>query len=251
MTLPDLIFPVIASVFLAGLVQGLSGFGSALVAVPLLSLLLPIETVVPLIALLSIGITAVNLWHVRHALQTASLHRLLTGYLIGTPLGLYFLVRAPEALVLGLLGLFIGAYAAFALSGRHPQWRWLRTQAVGLGTLSGAIGAAFSTNGPPVILHVAAHRDWSPDRQKAMLSGFFLASGLITVLAHALGGLVTPGVLVWAAWSLIPLALGTISGIRLYTRLGEHDYKRIVFTLVLLMGMLLLGRSLWTLLPAS
>ncbi len=245
MTLPDLLFPVMGSVFLAGLVQGLSGFGSALVAVPLLALLLPIETVVPLMALLAIGITAVNLWHVRHALRAASLYRLLAGYLIGTPLGLYFLVRAPEALVLGLLGLFIGGYAALALTGRHPQWDWLRTQTMGLGTVSGALGAAFSTNGPPVILHVAAHRDWSPDRQKATLSGFFLASSLITVSAHALGGLITPGVLEWGAWSLVPLALGTLSGIRLYTRLGEHDYKRIVFSLVLLMGVLLLGRSLW------
>lgn len=245
MSLPELWLPLTGSVFLAGLVQGLSGFGSALVAVPLLAFVLPIETVVPLVAVLSVAITAVNLWHVRHALVTSPLYRLLGGYLIGTPIGLYFLVQAPQSLVLGALGLFIGVYAAASLAGRHPQWRWLRSGSLGLGTLSGALGAAFSTNGPPVILHVAAHRDWPPDRQKAILSGFFLASSLITVTAHGLSGLLTLDVMRWAAWSLAPLALGTLGGIWLYTRLGAKDYTRLVFSLVLAMGILMLGKALW------
>jgi len=59
------LLPILGIAFLAGLVQGLSGFGSGLVAVPLLALLLPIETVVPLMTLLSTLISVQNLLHLR------------------------------------------------------------------------------------------------------------------------------------------------------------------------------------------
>jgi len=242
-TTPELLLPVVSVIFLAGLVQGLSGFGSALVAVPLLALLLPVETVVPLMVLLAIAISIFNLLHLHHAIQVRPVLRLLAGYLLGTPLGLYFLTRAPEALVLGALGLFLCGYALFSLAGRQPRAAWLRQWRVRLGMVSGALGAAFSTNGPPVLLHVAAHREWDADRQKVTLALFFLISSLITATAHGLGGLITREVLQWLLWSAPLLVLGTLTGIFLYRRLGDRDYKRLTFALILATGMVLIGRS--------
>ncbi len=244
MILPEFLLPVLAVAFLAGLIQGLSGFGSALVAVPLLLLLLPVETVVPLMALLGLAISAFNLPHLHHAVRFAPVARLLAGYLLGTPLGLIFLTRAPEKLVLGTLGLLISAYALLALFGRQPRSAWLRNGRIGLGAVSGALGAAFSTNGPPVILHVAAHPEWEPDRQKATLVLFFLLSSGITILAHGAAGLVTQDVLRWFLWSTPMLLLGTLTGIWLYRRLGEHGYRQLTYGLVLAMGAMLLARSL-------
>lgn len=244
MNLPELLIPVLAIALLAGLVQGLSGFGSALVAVPLLALLLPIETVVPLMALLGLSVSLLNLIHLRSQARLSAVSRLLLGYLLGTPLGLLFLTQAPEAWVLGALGMSISLYAAFSLAGRQPDSLWLREQRIGLGLVSGSLGAAFSTNGPPVILHVAAHPEWSADRQKATLVLFFSLSSLITVCAHGFKGLITRDVLIWLAYCIPLLAMGTYSGILLYRRLGEHDYKRITFVMILLTGLLLSGRSI-------
>lgn len=229
--------------FAAGLVQGLSGFGSALVAVPIMALVLPMETVVPLMALLGFAISALNLPHLRRQMDLKPLRMLLLGYLIGTPLGLWFLVQAPEVLVLAALGLLIIGYAGMSLAGCSPDIRALREQRFAIGTLSGALGAAFSINGPPVILHVAAHQQWPPNRQKAVLVHFLFAAGAVTVLAMALKGLIDARVL----WLWLPcaptLVLGTLLGIRLYHRLGHHDYRRLVFVLVLIMGMVLLARA--------
>lgn len=246
MSLPhaDLLAAVAAIAFLAGLIQGLAGFGSALIAVPLLALLLPMETVVPLMALLGATISVFNLVHLRHAVRITPVLPLLGGYLLGTPLGLYALTRAPESIMSGALGGFLCTYALLSLSGRQPRARWLREWRVGLGTVSGALGSAFSTNGPPVILHVAAHSEWEPDRQKATLTLFFLLSSIITVLALGGGGLVTQQVLSWLVWSIPMLALGTLAGIRLYRRLGPHDYRRLTFGLILVTGILLLARFL-------
>lgn len=237
-------FPVLlAVVALAGLIQGLAGFGSALIAVPLLALVLPLSTLVPLMVVLGVILSVLNLLHLHHALSGARLGRLLIGYLIGTPLGLLLLTRAPEPLVLGLLGLGLSAFALLSLSGRPPRGRWMREQRLAIGTLSGALGAAYSTNGPPVILHVAAHPEWGGDRQKATLTLFFLASGLLTAAAHWAGGLLTGRVLMLVLWALPALLGGALAGAWLYRRLGEHDYRRVVFVLILLTGLMLLWRA--------
>lgn len=241
---PLLLASILGVAFLAGLIQGLSGFGSALIAVPLLALMLPVETVVPLMALVGVAVSAFNLWHLRHAIRFSPLVPLLAGYLLGTPLGLYFLTRAPENLILGSLGVFLTAYALLSLAGRRPDYAWLREQRVGIGAVSGAMGAAFSTNGPPVILHVAAHSEWSADRQKATLVLYFLTASGITVLAHGYSGLVTQEVLSWFLWSTPMLLAGTLTGAWLYGRLGEHNYRRLTFGLILATGSMLVLSSL-------
>jgi uncharacterized membrane protein YfcA len=240
----ELLAPLAAIAFGAGVIQGLSGFGSALVAVPLFALILPVETLVPLMALLGAGVSAFNLIHLRAEVRLRPVVRLLFGYLLGTPLGLYFLARAPEVLVLGTLGVFLCGYALLALIGRQPRANWLREWRVTLGAVSGALGAAFSTNGPPVILHVAAHPEWGAHRQKATLVLFLLLASVITVGAHGASGLITAEVLRLLLWAAPTLVLGTLAGLRLYARLGNHGYQRLVFGLILATGLLMLGRSL-------
>jgi hypothetical protein len=242
----ELPIPIVVAIaaLAGGLVQGLSGFGSALVAVPILALALPSHTLVPLVALLGVFISVFNLLSLRHAWSIAPVWPLLGGYLLGTPLGLFFLNWAPESLVLGSLGLLISLYAGLSLAGRQPTAPWLRHHGTAIGALSGALGAAYSTNGPPVLLHVAAQIEWNADRRKAVLAMFFLAASLITVAAHGLSGLTTDEVLHWLWWSLPTLAAGTLVGILLYRRLGEHDYRRLTLAIILGAGLMLMGRAL-------
>jgi len=235
---------VLAIVLVAGVIQGLSGFGSALFAVPLLLLLLPVETVVPSMALLGVANSALNLWHLRHAVHWSPLLPLLAGYVMGTPVGLLFLTRAPQGAILGCLGVFLTAFALLSLAGRQPTAPWLRRSRLGIGAVSGALGSAFSTNGPPVILHVAAHREWDADRQKATLASFFLCSSAITVLAHAHAGLVTGEVIRWTLWGLPALLAGALVGTWVYRGLGGHGYRQILFGLLFFMGLMLVVRAL-------
>lgn len=241
---PELLLPLGTIAGLAGLVQGLSGFGSALIAVPLLALLLPLETVAPLMALIGTAISALNLVPLRHGLQLGPMRPLLVGYLLGTPLGLYLLAQVPEALALGLFGALLCIYAGATLAGRPPRARWLGERPVPVGLIAGALGAAYSTSGPPVILHIHAQPGWSTDRRKATLVLFFLLSGGITLVAYGLGGLLDIGILHLFLWSAPPLLAGTLAGAWLYRRLGERGYHRLTFMLLLATGGLLVGRAL-------
>ncbi len=231
-----------AIAFSAGLIQGLSGFGSGLLAVPLLSLLLPVETVVPLLALLGFFLSVYNLWHLHPAVQMKPVWPLLGGYLLGTPLGLLLLKGLPQSLWMSALGAFLIGYALFSLGGYRTDFPWLREQRLGLGIASGLLGAGFSTNGPPIILHVAAHSEWDADRQKATLSLFFALSGGITLFAHGSLGLITGEVLRWFLWMLPLLMLGAQTGVFLYRRMGPNDYRKLTFFLILMTGLLLITR---------
>lgn len=243
MAIPDQLTAILAIVALAGLTQGLSGFGSALVAVPLLALVLPMATLVPLVILLGTLVSLVNLLHLHQAVAGAPIIRLLLGYLLGIPVGLVFLTKAPEAAVLALLGLFLVGFAGLSLVNRQPRSTWLRQQRLIVGALSGALGTAYGTGGPPVVLHVSAHPEWSANRQKAALTLFFVFAGLLTTGAQWAGGLITGEVLILLLWSTPALLGGTLAGIWLYRRLGEHDYRRILLVMVLAAGLMLLVRA--------
>ncbi len=237
---------LVAGVMLfAGMVQGLAGFGSALVAIPLMALFLDMATAVPLMAFTAALMAVINAVHLRRAVRWRPLLPLLGGYLIGTPLGLYFLVSAPEALVLGLLGILLSVYAATALAGRVPDYRWIREQAMALGAVSGALGAAFSTNGPPIILHVSS-QDWPADVKKAVLSMFFVTSSVITVGAFVAGGLISATTVQLALRAIPALIVGTVLGIAVYRRMSVKGYQRITFGLVLAMGLMMTVRAALT-----
>lgn len=240
--MPEHLPAMLAIAAAAGFIQGLAGFGAALVAVPLFALFLPVPTVVPLMVLITLGVLFLNLAHLRRSLQIKPLIPILGGYVVGTPLGLMVLTKLPQPAVLGSLGVFLAVYGATSLSGQRLDYRWLREQRILVGITSGALGSAFSTNGPPVILHVSAHREWSPDTQKALLTTFFTISGLFTLAVFASTGLVTQPVLELAFWCLPTLLLGSTLGIFLYRRLGEHDYRRMVFALITAIGVSMLIR---------
>src|SRR5713226_1842557 len=90
---------VLAVIFLATLIRSAFGFGEALVAVPLLALLIPVEVATPLAVLFSItvaGIIVVQDWHKVHV---RSAWRLVFSTLFGIPLGLLLLTAVAEYVV--------------------------------------------------------------------------------------------------------------------------------------------------------
>src|SRR5436305_12080353 len=95
--------PVLAVIFLATLIRSAFGFGEALVAVPVLALLIPVEVAAPLAVLLSItvaGVVVVQDWHHVHV---RSAGRLVLASLFGIPLGLLLLTAVAERAVKAIL----------------------------------------------------------------------------------------------------------------------------------------------------
>ena len=135
--------------FLAGWVQGISGFGSALIAIPLLTLVIDIKAAVPLCSLSGLIITTYMAWQLRKHFDRKKLVPLCLGAVPGIISGATFLKTVPSRIIRTLMGILLIVYGLynlfFSVKPRkiNPHWGYAA------GFLTGLIGAAFSAGGPP------------------------------------------------------------------------------------------------------
>lgn len=228
-------------VFVAIFVQASSGFGLALVSMPLLVAVLGVQTAAPLVAIIAILAEVAILVRYRQGLAFRAVALFTAAALVAVPLGILFLRRVDEAVVTMALGVILLVYALYALLVprlprlTHPAW------AIGLGFLGGLLNGAYNTGGPPIIVYGTCRR-WEPATFKSNLQGYFLVIGLVTLGAHVVGGTITPVVWRNVLLALPGVALGLAVGFSLDGRLNPARFRQIVFTLLAALGLsLILG----------
>ena len=225
--------------FLATLTHSTLGFGIALVAMPLLTLTVGIETATPLVAFVVLTTTASIAWTSRRHIEIRVAWRLLLGSVAGIPLGLFILTNAPEPLVKGILGLVILGFGLYSLA--HPRLTTIATErwAYLFGFLSGVFGGAYNVNGPPVVLYGALRR-WPPERFRATLQGFFLPAGVLVFAGHGLAGLWTFEVVRLYTLALPVILVAIILGTKLNRRIPTERFERALYAILIGLGLLLL-----------
>jgi len=224
--------------FAGGFVQGLTGFGSALVAMPLLALIMDVKAAVPLCMADGLVITLYLVVRLRHHLDPGKIMPLVLGSLPGILAGVTLLKRVDSGLIRCVLGLLLVGYSLYSLLVRPRSLNLSRIWGYMAGFLTGAIGAAFSAGGPPSIIYTTLS-GWSKDEIKATLSGFFVINGLVTVLVHALTGVSGRETgLAFVVTAPFVLA-GTGIGSRVSDRINRRLYLRLVHLFLLLMGVML------------
>lgn len=243
MILDGITLQVMAVIFVATLIRSAFGFGEALIAVPLLALLIPVEIAVPLAAMLSItvaGIIVVQDWQHVHA---RSAWRLVVTTLFGIPLGLLLLTLAAEATVKAILATVIIAFSAYCLLSRTPleltsdRWAWL------FGFAAGVLGGAYGMNGPPLVIYGTLRR-WSAEHFRATLQGYFLPASLAGLLGFWLADLWVMQVTRYYLFCL-PLALVAIwLGRMINRRLKGRGFVLAIHAGLIAIGAVLLAQSL-------
>lgn len=221
--------------FLAGTLQGMTGFGSALVAMPLLCLFVDVQTAVPLCTLNSIVITAYLMTKMKNHIDLTKVLPLCLSALPGSLVGVTLLHEIDAHLFKILLGLLLLGYGGYNLMftattrSLNPAWAWLA------GFFSGAIGSAFSVGGPPAILY-ATLNDWRKDEIKATLTAFFAFNSTIAALVHFFSGLTKSAVAKDFLISAPTVLLGAMLGYYWYQRTPHRIYMRVTFAFLIFMG---------------
>lgn len=227
-------------IFLLGsFIQGLTGFGSALIAIPLLVTFLDIRIAVPLSVLNGLVITAFLSLHLRSHLDWRKIMPLLLGCLPGIMVGTLFLKKINEPLFKIMLGLMLVIYSLYRLFLTPKPRPIARAWGWAAGFATGLISAAFSAGGPPTIIYTTL-TGWNRHEIKSTLSIFFFLGGIAAAVAHAASGLTTSAVLKLSAAALPALLLGVWSGSLLYKRFKTEGYLRLVLYGLMIMGLLLL-----------
>jgi uncharacterized membrane protein YfcA len=230
-------------VFFAAFTQGLSGFGSVLLALPLLAIFLDIKTVIPLAALYGVSITILLLVQLRRHLEWRKIYPLLMGAALGIPVGVFLLKRLNRDVILWVLGVFLVAYSLYGLF--FKSWRGNMRERWGylFGFFGGCLGGAFGASGPAVIVYTSLQA-WSKDTIKVTLQGFFVFSGLMVVSAHAMSGVTTVTILRFFVISLPTLIFGTYIGSYCYGMIGEQWYRKVMFILLAFLGVFMISKAL-------
>ena len=229
---------VLVVIFISTMIRSTFGFGNALIAMPLLVLLIGVKTASPLVALAGSVISILMLFQGWRDLQWKETLALLGASLPGIPVGLLLLSSVPESIVKIILGLILIGFGLYNLSGiQLPRLtsRWL---ILPFGLLAGVLGGAYNTNGPPIVIY-AVFRGWTKDQFRASLQGFFLISNLLIIAGHGISGLWTPEIGWYFLGSILPVGLAVYLGGRLSTRFSEELFNRIIYYFLVLTGILM------------
>jgi uncharacterized membrane protein YfcA len=211
-------------------VFGLTGFGSAMVAVPLLVQLVPLQFAVPMVLLFDlVGTSLVGLRHWRQVARD-ELRRLLPFMLVGVFIGTTVLTRvSPRWLLIGL-GLFVLAMALRSLvAARSAQGAISAGWVVPAGVVGGVFSALFGTGGPVYTLYLV-RRVPEAERFRATIATVIFASAVVRLGAFGAMGLwQQPGLLRTALLLMPCVLLGAFLGGRLRRRLPDALVKRLLF----------------------
>jgi uncharacterized protein len=238
MTDGGLIVCVLAAIFLATLIRSAFGFGEALVAVPLLAFVIPVEIAAPLAVLCSITVAGLVLAQEWHKVHVRSAGRLVLATLFGIPLGLGLLTAVPEPVIKALLAVVLVAFSTYCLTSRRTvllsddRWAWL------FGFGAGVLGGAYGMNGPPLVVY-GTLRGWSAEHFRATLQGYFLPASLVGMVGYWLANLWVPAVTYYYLLSLPAILTAVLLG-----RLVNRRLKGQSFLVVLHGGLILIGSVL-------
>lgn len=211
-------------VLVASVARGFSGFGFAIGAVPLLSLVLEPVRVVPIVMLLQALAGLDMAWRSRRLVDWPT-----TGWLLaGAGTGLIPGVALLATLSASLLHLLIAAVVVPSTALLGLGWRLRAMPGRGttalIGAVAGLLNGAAAMPGPPVIaLYLAAPRPQAVCR--ASLVSFFLITGVAGILVAASRGLIDAGSLILAAFLMPAMLLGSWLGERAFARGGARFYR--------------------------
>ncbi|MFP4529511.1 MAG: sulfite exporter TauE/SafE family protein [Candidatus Kapaibacterium sp.] len=242
MAIEILIFALVI-IAAAAMVRSTFGFGDALVAMPLLSLFLSVKTASPVVAAMAIVISIPIIIANWQKARVRATWQLVAFSIIGIPIGVIYLKGAGEDLVKIVLAIILIIFSAYKLW--RPEMLSLRSDRAAplFGVISGMLGGAYNTNGPPIIIF-GTLRGWDPLQFRAILQGVFLPTNIFIVAGHVAAGLWTPEVVTLFLWSLPVLAVALLAGSRLSQRLDPVRFSRYIYIFLIVIGFVLLARTI-------
>lgn len=223
-------------IFLGGLLQGCTGFGFSLLAVPLLLLSFPGAVVTPLLVLLSLAMNFAVWCDCRCRFSGRTLAGLLLGGVAGLLPGMWALAVLPVRGFRFAAGLIVAASALALLSGFRCPLTPRGGCLFSVGLASGFLNGSLSMSGPPVILFLA-NQDVGKNLFRSTLASYFLSLNVVTAALFLLRGMIDASLLRLGLAGLPALLAGTGLGILLARQVPEGVFRRLSLALLVLMGL--------------
>ena len=226
---------VLLIIFATSVVQAVAGFGFALLVVPLMVVVIDLQSAVIISSFVGTLSNMLQSWQLRNNIDRKLTKRFLLATVIGAPAGLLLFIYANQSALKIVLGLSI-LFGVFVLS------RGLELQHVSswldwiMGILSGVLLMATSTNGPPLVFVLQARR-FDPATFRATLNMVFLVSATFGLVMFGLAGEILRSDVNVAAFAIPAMVIGVSTGVVIRKYVQQELFKKIVLFLLSIGGL--------------
>jgi len=220
-------------------IRGITGFGSALISVPLLALSQPLHFAIPLVLALDFTASVVLGSTYSKKANWSEIKVLLPAGMIGACIGAVALLTLPTRPVLVALGAFVILVGFRNIFGLQPAARLSRAWAVPAGLAGGGAGALFGTGSPPYIIYLT-RRLQDKGEVRATFSWLIAIDGGFRLALFLFAGLLLePKLQLAYLVGLAPMALGLYVGNKVHMDMTSEGMLKVVGTLLVLSGLML------------
>ena len=241
MTTTEIVLLAGLIVLIGHFIKGLSGFASALFAIPLLALFLDIKFVVPVFLLFDFISGVILTIQNRRFIDRRSTLLILSGLVIGTAIGTYFLVSFGNEALKRVFGVVVILFALkILISDKENIKRQIsKIWAPVSGLAGGCTGAMFGLNGPPLVLYLTRQLK---DKQvfRATLYGIFFVDACYRLILYSFNKLITIEVIEFALYLTPFLLIGLLLGSKMHAKINEKIFKKFVASILVLTGIFLI-----------
>ena len=233
--LPELSLQLLAvlavTAFVAGMARGFSGFGAALIFVPLASRFVGPQIAAPLL-LLADGIVAVPMiWSAWERARKPEVALMAAGAVIGIPAGTFALALGDPTLLRWIITALVALMLVLLLSGWRYGGKPHASVTVGVGVLSGVFSGLAQLAGPPVVAYwLGGNHDHREMRSSTIL--YFAFSTAIGFFSYLVGKLLTIEVLVLSVMLVPFFAAGLYGGSKIFHMASAETFRRICLALI-------------------
>jgi uncharacterized membrane protein YfcA len=224
---------LMAVALVASIARGFSGFGAALIFMPLASAVTQPRTAAALLLIIDLVAAAPFAPNAWKKADRRAVGLMVLGALLTVPLGTYALTRLDPVITRWIISTFVAALLALLISGWRYHGKAHPAATIGVGGASGFCSGLAQTGGPPVVAYWLG-QPIAGAVARANIILYFALSDVVSFTSYVAAGILTSDILRLALFVGPVYGLGLFIGARLFGVASETLFRRICYSLIAL-----------------
>jgi hypothetical protein len=224
-------------IFVASVVRGFTGFGLALVAVPLIQFIMPVTDTAVFIAMINMIFSVIYYRHSKAVVRDQPLGRMALWTGIGVAAGTVILKFLNPAYIQLGWGVLIIIIVVALVRGLNLHISSDRSAMTLSGLLGGLLAGATGITGPPVAIILSSMKT-PREKFNAIISIFILFAVTYALIFYLISGLIRTETVILALCSVPALLAGLYTGDILVSRISQKTFTSVVYVVLVIMGLI-------------